>query len=110
MEDKLVKLFLKFIDKTLSKEDLIVRNRQITCVYRENKTEYKIIIKPYSDKINTESVYKIFFKDLIAETNHDVYSKIFNKAEDKIEQFEKAEQEKRLNDQIKLVDRLLDNI
>ena len=111
MEEKLIQLFLKFVDKSKDSSEIVIRNRQITCNYNDNGDIHTIYIKPYADTIDAnKQKYKIFFQELVEETNHENYKRIFSKVEDKLEEFEKLEKEKRINKQKKLVERLLDNI
>jgi len=92
MEEKLVNLFLKFIEKSKSVNDISIRNRQVTCVYDDNGDKHTIFIKPYADTIDAnQQKYNIHFQELIESTNHEKYSKILNAAEDRIEDFEKEE-------------------
>jgi len=111
MEEKLVNLFLKFIEKSKSVDGINIRNRQVTCVYNDNGDKHTIFIKPYADTIDAgQQKYNIHFQELIVSTNHEKYLKILNASEDRIEEFEKEEKERRIDQQKKLVDRLLNNI
>lgn len=109
LSEKLVNLFISFIEKSTELKNLSERNRSINCDITEDGENYSISIKPYIESIDSnQQDYSIVFRDLESKVGYEQYLRINSEFKNKISIFEAKELESKKQQQTIIVDRLLE--